>query len=354
MLRYPAFVVIALSLASAQGSTVETVAGNGSRENNGDQGVATEVAVQDPFGVEVGPDGALYITEVGHHRIRRADLKTNRISTVAGTGKKGYSGDGGLATQANLNEPYELRFDRAGNMYFVEMQNHIIRRVDAKTKRISTIAGTGKAGFSGDGGPATKATFNRPHSIALDQTGNLYVADIGNHRIRHINLETGVVETIAGTGEKTLPVEGQIAKGAPILGPRALYVTGDTMWIALREGNSVWKMNLKSGELAHVAGSGKKGFDDGSADKSTLNGPKGIVVDHDSNAFVVDTENHVIRRIDGDTQIVTTIAGNGVPGSSDGEALNAQLNRPHGICLGRDGSLFVGDTLNHRAVRITE
>jgi streptogramin lyase len=354
MLKYPAFVVIAFSLVSAQRSTVETVAGNGSPENNGDQGVATEVAVQDPFGVEIGPDGALYITEVGHHRIRRVDLKTNRISTVAGTGKKGYSGDGGLATQANLNEPYELRFDQAGNMFFVEMQNHIIRRVDAKTKRISTIAGTGKAGFSGDGGPATNATFNRPHSIALDQTGNLYVADIGNHRIRYINLETGVVETIAGTGEKTLPVDGQIGKGVPMLGPRALYVTGDTLWIALREGNSVWKMNMKSGVLAHVAGSGEKGLDDGSADKSTLNGPKGIVVDHDNNVFVVDTENHVIRRIDGDTQVVTTIAGNGRPGSSDGEALNAQLNRPHGICLDRDGSLFVGDTLNHRAVRITE
>ena len=345
--------IVLCSIANmANAASVETVAGNGSPENNGREGIAQEIAVKDPFGVAIGPDGALYITEVGHHRIRRVDLNSQRITTVVGTGRKGYSGDGSLAERADLNEPYEVRFDKHGNMYFVEMQNHIIRRVDAKTKKISTIAGTGRAGFSGDDGPATQATFRRPHSIALDGNGSLYVADIGNHRIRRIDLETGTVETIAGTGEKTLPRDGQTAQGHPILGPRALYVSDENLWVALREGNSVWRLELNSGVLHHVAGSGKKGFDDGRPADAAFNGPKGIVVDTDNNVFVVDTENHVIRRIDGATREVTTIAGTGTPGSRDGAARNAQMNRPHGICLSSKQNLFVGDTLNHRVIQI--
>ncbi len=339
-------IVVALLVSTtAVAGDLQTLAGNGATKNNGDMGMATQIAIKDTFGVETGPDGAIYVTEVGHHRIRRVDLTNGTISTVVGTGTKGYSGDGGPATKANLNEPYEVRFDRAGNMYFVEMQNHIIRRVDARTGVISTVAGNGQPGFGGDGGPAIKASFRRPHSIALDNDGNLYVADIGNHRIRRIHLRSNRIETIAGNGEKQLPVAGSAA-GKPMLGPRALYVTSDILWIALREGNSVWKMNLKSGSLEHVAGSGQKGSRDGSPGVASFNGPKGIVVDDDKNAYVVDTENHVIRRIDGKTRGVTTIAGDGNPGAGE-----TQMNRPHGICVNKDGWLFVGDTLNHRVVR---
>jgi len=350
------FAVFLLALLSwpCLAADVRIIAGNGETNNNGDVGIATELAVKDTFGVEVGPDGAIYVTEVGHHRIRRVDLEMNRISTIAGTGEKGHSGDGGLATEAKLNEPYELRFDTAGNIYFVEMQNHIVRRIDAKSKVISTIAGTGEAGFSGDSGPATDAAFNRPHSIALSDDGNLYIADIGNHRIRSVHLANGKIETVAGNGIKELPVDGQASKGNPMLGPRALCVTNNVMWIALREGNSVWKLDLSSGQLDHIAGNGEKGFNDGEASVATFNGPKGIVVDDNDNAYVVDTENHVIRRIDGKTREVTTVAGTGKPGSTVGAALSSAMNRPHGICLGRrDGTIFVGDTLNHRVLEIT-
>lgn len=321
---------------------IESVAGTGAPENNGDSGPAETINIGDPFGVEMGPDGALYVTEVRNHRIRRLDLATRKLTTVAGCGRRGYSGDGGLASDAELNEPYEVRFDSDGNMYFVEMKNHIIRRVDGKTKVISTVAGNGRQGFGGDGGPAIEAQFNQPHSIALDNQGALYVADIGNHRIRRIDLKSGLVESIAGNAQRVLPQDGQAARGNPILGPRALFVHGDTLWIALREGHSIWRMDLADGILRHVAGSGKAGFsgDGGPASKAQFNGPKGIAVAPNGNVYVVDSENNVIRRIDLKSGLITSVA------------LSEQLKQPHGICVSLKDTVFIGDTLNHRVLRV--
>jgi streptogramin lyase len=327
--------------------TIETIAGNGKPD-----------VVGQPFGVEIGPDGALYICEVQNHRVLRLDLKSKELTTVAGNGTKGYSGDGSLATKAQLNEPYEVRFDKAGNMLFVEMKNYVVRKVDRQTGKISTVAGTGELGFGGDGGPATKAQLNIPHSIALDKDDNLYIADIGNHRIRRVEAKTGIISTIAGNGERKPPVAGQPAGGKPMIGPRALFIDGNTLWIALREGHSVWRMDLASGLLTHVAGTGKKGFsgDGGPAENATFNGPKGIAVGPDKGIYVVDTENQVIRRIDSATAIITTVAGRGpshVGGDGDGgPATAATMDRPHGICVGPDGSITIGDTNNHRVRRV--
>jgi streptogramin lyase len=342
----------------ARESVVECVAGTSVAGDNGDTGPASSTNIGEPFGVEVGPDGALYIAEVHNHRIRRLDLKTEKITTVAGRGSRGYSGDGGAATAAELNEPYEIRFDSNGNMYFVEMKNHVVRRVDRKTKKISTIAGNGRPGFGGDGGPATDAQFNQPHSIALDGIGGLYVADIGNHRIRRIALNSGLIESVAGNSQRRLPDDGQIARGNPILGPRALFVAGNTMWIALREGHSVWRMNLGDGILHHVAGTGKPGFagDGGPAAEAKLNGPKGIAVAANGDVYVADTENNAIRQIDARSGIITTVARGGFtdksPSSRGHETANLKFNRPHGICVAPDGSLFIGDTMNNRVWRV--
>lgn len=341
----------------AHAGEISTVAGSGRPDDNGD-GLATKSNIGEPFGVELGTNGALFITEVRNHRVRRLDGKTGQLSTVAGNGKQGYSGNGGPATEAALNEPYEVRLDGDGNMYFVEMQNHLIRKVEAKSGRISTLAGTGTAGFAGDGGPATKAQFRQPHSIALDGKGSLYVADIGNHRIRRIDLASGDIESIAGNAEQRLPTDGQVAKGNPILGPRALCIDGATMWIALREGHSVWKLDLASGKLHHVSGTGKSGFaGDGSPLKDAqFNGPKGIAVGPDKNVYVVDTENQAIRRLDLKSNIVSTVAGGGPAkkgyGGDGGDARQALLDRPHGICVGQDGAIYIGDTLNHRVRRV--
>jgi sugar lactone lactonase YvrE len=335
------------AVASGQARLV-TVAGDGDK-----------AVVGQPFGVEFGPDGGLYICDVENHLVHRWDPKSGKRTVVAGNGTRGYAGDGGLATAASLNEPYEVRFDTAGDMYFVEMRNAIVRKVDAKTGVISTVAGTGEVGFSGDGGPAVEATFNKPHSIVI-RGADLYIADIGNHRIRRVDLKSGMVETIAGTGAKQAPVDGGLAKGKTVVGPRALFVEGDTMWVALREGHSVWKLSLTSGRWTHIAGTGEKGFsgDGGSAKAATFNGPKGIVATAAGIVYVVDTENQVIRRIDSKRDRITTVAGVGPEARGfNGEgkvAVESWMDRPHGIGLGveKDGAIYIGDTNNHRVRRV--
>ena len=321
-------------------------------------GDGTPGNVGQPFGVVVGPDGGPYICEVENHRIRRYDLKTQALTTVAGTGHAGYSGDGGPAIEAEMSEPYEIRFDAAGNLFVVEMKNHIVRRIDGKTQVITTVAGCGREGFGGDGGPATEALLKQPHSIALDGKGGLLIADIGNHRIRRVDLASGTIRTIAGNGEKTMPRDGQQAEGNPMVGPRALFVDGDTLWIALREGHSVWRMDLNTGTLAHVAGTGERGYtgDGGPAREATFDGPKGIAVGPEGEVYVVDTENQAIRMIDTRQGVITTIAGNGPEslgfGGDGGPATAAKMDRPHGVGIGLDGAVYVGDTNNHRVRRV--
>jgi streptogramin lyase len=339
---------------------VDTIAGTGKAENNGDSGPAATINIGEPFGVEIGPDEALYITEVRNHRVRRLDLATRELTTVAGCGRRGYSGDGSPAVDAELNQPYEVRFDRQGNMYFVEMQNHLVRRVDVKTKKISTVAGNGRQGFSGDGGPAVEAMFSVPHSIAIDHDGTIYIADIGNHRIRRVDPKTGIVESIAGASQRTPPRDGQVARGNPILGPRALFVDGDSLWIALREGHSIWRLDRTSGILRHVAGTGQAGYtgDGGPAASGTFNGPKGIAVASNRYVLVTDSGNNVIRRIDLRTGVIATIAGDSSRGQSQADAdaavMNMSLNQPHGVCVAPDGALYIGDTLNHRVLRVRQ
>ncbi len=338
--------------ATPPAKTVDTLAGTGVSGSAGDGGPGDEAQVGNPFGVVIGPDDALYICEVDTHRVRRLDLGTNVISTVVGSGRKGYSGDGGPALEADLNEPYEIRFAANGDMYFVEMRNNIVRKVDAASGTISTVAGTGEAGYSGDGGPAVEAQLHDPHSIELDPQGSLYIADIGNHRVRQVDLATGVISTFAGTGEQAPTPDGATLEGTPLNGPRAIaFDPGGDMLLALREGNAVYRIAMKEKTLHHIAGTGEMGYtgDGGPAKQASLSGPKGISVGPDGGVYIADTESHTIRRIDLVSGVIETLVGDGSRHDGpDGDPLGCRLARPHGVFVAADGAVYIGDSENHR------
>ncbi|APZ94767.1 hypothetical protein [Fuerstiella marisgermanici] len=346
------FVVLLYVAAVTHAADVKTIAGNHTDGFSGDGGPAVDAAVSQPFGVVIGPDKALYVCQVGSHVVRRIDMQTHTITTVAGTGEPGYSGNGGPATAAKLNEPYEVRFDKSGNMFFVEMINNIVRRVDAKTGVISLVAGTGEKGFSGDGGPAVKATFHRPHSIALDNSGNLYICDIGNHRVRKVELASGIVTTFSGTGERKPTPDGAKTSGTPLDGPRALDFDGKhSLILALREGNAVYRMDLQHGTLHHLAGTGKNGYtgDGGPAKMAKLSGPKGVALGPNGDIYLADTESHTVRVIRADSGNIETIVGDGKKGDGpDGDPLKCRMDRPHGVFVDDAGKVYIGDSSNHR------
>jgi DNA-binding beta-propeller fold protein YncE len=341
-----------LSSISAAERSAAIFAGTGKAGYSGDGGPATEAAMNNPFGLVRGPDGALYFCDTGNHRIRRIG-KDGMISTVAGTGMAGYSGDGGAATEADLNEPYEIRFDMEGNLYFVERLNHTVRRIDAKAGTLSLVAGTGgRAGFGGDGGPATKALLNQPHSIQFGPgERELFVCDILNHRVRVLDLKSGRIRTFAGNGKKGATPDGEaISEKLPLSGPRALDIDHEgNLWLALREGNTVYRFDLKAGTVHHLAGTGESGFtgNGGPALKATLSGPKGLSVGHDGNVYLADTESHSVRMIDLSQAPPTLeiLLGDGKKGAD-----LRHLARPHGIFVDEDGTVYIGDSENHRIV----
>lgn len=352
--------VFSLSLFGVSKTTtaaeVETVAGNGSAKLGQDNIPGTDSAVSNPFGVEIGPDGALYICEVGTHRVRRFDRETGLITTVAGDGTKGYAGDGAAPNLAQLNEPYEVRFSN-GNMFFVEMQNHIVRKVDRNPKVISTVAGSGQPGFGGDGESALAAKLSRPHSIAFDGKGDLYICDIGNHRIRKVNLYTYSIDTFAGTGGRNMDFSQPITLNSPLNGPRALaYKAGQDdhpgyFALALREGNRILELDLKTKVFTPIAGTGAKGFTGHGGDplKAKLSGPKGIAYGPRGDIYFADTESHTIRVIRREANIIETLVGDGKPGDGpDGDPLKCRLNRPHGICVDQEGRVYIGDSNNNK------
>ena len=239
-----------------------------------------------------------------------------------------------------------------GNIYIADMQNHSIRKVDAKTGVISTFAGSGKAGYSGDGGPANKAELKQPHSIQFGADGDLYICDIGNHVIRKVDMKTNTISTFAGTGKAGATPDGAPIKGTPLKGPRSLDVDKDgNLWLVTREGNQVFKLDMKSQTIHHIAGTGKAGFNGngGPAKQADLKGPKGVAIDAEGNAWLADTESHTVRMINAKTGNLELIAGTGEKGDGpDGDPLKCKMARLHGIYVDADGSIFIGDSESHR------
>ena len=331
--------------------TISTFAGNGTQGFSGDGGPATAAQVDNPFGLVRGPDGALWFCEYTGQRIRKVN-PDGTIQTMAGNSKKGYSGDGGPALEASFNLPHEIRFDKDGNYVIADMVNHAIRRVDAKTGVITTLAGNGTAGYSGDGGPANQAQLKQPHSIQFGPDGSLYICDIGNHVIRKVDMKTGIISTFAGTGKPGPTPDGAPIAGTPLKGPRSLDVDKEgNLWLATREGNQVFKLHLKAGKISHIAGTGKSGFTGhgGPAKEATLSGPKGIAIDAAGNAWLADCESHSIRMVNVKTGNIELVAGTGKKGNgTSSDPLQCEMARPHGVFVDADGAVFIGDSEAHR------
>lgn len=334
----------------AQARAVSTLIGTGSPGHSAQQ-------VNNPYGLAIGPDGQLYFCDLDNQRIRRLDLGTRHTVTVAGNGQRGHSGDGGQAIDASLNMPHEVQVDAAGHLYIVERDNHAIRRVDATSGMISTLAGTGSPGMSGDDGPAALAMLRAPHSIALEPTGRfLLICDTGNHRVRRVDLASGRIDTVGGTGERLPTPDGAPLAGTPLNGPRAMaFDAAGNLYLALREGNAIYRVDRTASTLHHVAGTGEQGYsgDGGQARLARLAGPKGLAWSGDV-LYVADTENHVIRAITLTTGIIETVLGTGQRGDGpEPDPRRCALARPHGVLVDVKGVLYVGDSEAHR-IRVLE
>jgi DNA-binding beta-propeller fold protein YncE len=349
-----------LPLQRTHSPRVRTIAGTGSPgyEVEGSAGLlATGTPVNNPYGIVVGPDNALYFCEVDSGRTRRLTIDTGHLTTIAGNGTKGYSGDGGPALAAAFSAPHEIRFDNRGNLFVVERDSHTVRRIDAASGHVATIAGSGTAGYGGDGGPATAALLRQPHSIAFTPGEDLLICDIGNSRVRRIDAATGQISTLAGTGVREATPDSAPLSGTPLLGPRSIDTDPDgNAYLVLREGNAVFQLNMPSQTLTHIAGTGEQGYtgDGAPALAARFNGPKGIAYSaRDHALYIVDTENHVVRRMLLDSGIIETVLGSGERGDGpDGDPLQCRLNRPHGVCV-HDGVVYVTDSENHRIRAVT-
>jgi DNA-binding beta-propeller fold protein YncE len=320
--------------------TMSTVAGTGAKGYAGDGGPATQALLNNPFDLAFDPTGSLYFSDTYNHSIRRIDARNGVITTIAGTGESGFAGDDGPATQARMNQPYGIVIDRSGNIYVADRLNGRVRRIDGSSSVITTLAGDGSSMYSGDGGPSDRAGLAEPNGLCLDRDHHhLFIADVADHRVRVIHLASGVITTFAGTGHGRHAGDGGAATAADIFGARAVALApDDSLYVMERQGSSIRR--VRAGVIETVAGTGARGYagDGGDARQAVFDAPKEMAVDLSGNIIVVDTENHVIRLIDANNWIITTIA--------------TGLARPHGAVVGPDGAVYVGDSENHRVCKL--
>ena len=332
---------------------VDSLAGAGTAGHGGDGGLATEAVLHLPYGVSVDSAGNVFIADALNHRVRRIDAETGLIETLAGAGERGFEGDGGPAPDALLSFPRGIAVDAAGNVYVADTNNHRVRAINAETGRIQTLAGTGQRGFGGDGGLASGAMLRQPSGVAVDSAGNVYVADTANNRVRKIDVQTGLIETLAGTGEHGHGGDGGPASAALLGQPSGVAVdSAGNVYVADTANNRVRKIDAQTGLIGTLAGTGQRGFegDGGLASEASLRLPVGVAVDSAGDVYVTDTYSNRVRRVAGQTGLIETLAGTGESGfgGDGGPASEALLNQPSGVALDPAGNVYVADRRNHR------
>ncbi len=319
-------------------------------DEDGSGGPAVEARLYAPNDVAVDAAGNLFIADTGNRHIRRVD-PSGIITVIAGSGEEGYTGDGGPAIDARLSSPYDVAVDGAGNLYIADLFNHCIRRVDS-SGTISTFAGTGERGFVGDGGPAVEARLSSPSDVAVDAAGNLFIADSGNQRIRKVD-PSGNISTFAGGGDAL--GDGGPAIQARLGSPAGVAVdAAGNLYIAVTTNSSIRRVD-PSGTITTIAGIGRWGYsgDGGPAIKAALHAPSDVAVDTAGNLYIADENNHRIRRVDS-SGTISTVAGTGERGfaGDGGPAVEAQLDNPRGVAVDAAGNLYIADQQNHRIRRV--
>jgi sugar lactone lactonase YvrE len=331
--------------------TITTIAGTGGDAGyTGDGAAATSAKLDNPRKIALDSSGNLYIADTVNNAIRKVTISTGIITTVAGTGTPGYSGTKGVATSATLNSPNGVALDSSGNLYIADTGNNVIRKVTASSGVITTVAGNGTSGYSGNNGAAASATLNSPNGVALDSSGNLYIADTSNGVIRKVTASSGVITTVAGSGSSGYSGDGGSATSAKLTIPNGVAVDSSGNIYIADTGNSVIR-EVSSGVIATVAGSGTSGYsgDNGAATSAKLSIPYGVAVDSSGNIYIADTGNNVIREVTASSGDITTVVGNGTSGYSgdDGAATSAELNSPYGTAVDSSGNIYIADSGNN-------
>lgn len=352
--------VLALCLAGPTWSqvpsyTISTVAGDGVAGDTGDGGPATSAELNGPRGVTEDIFGNLYIAEYYGQRLRKVST-SGTITTLAGNGKQGYSGDGGPATSAEFDGPYRVTVDTAGNVYIPDSGNARVRKV-SPNGIITTWAGNGNVGYSGDGGPATSASFTYPEAVAFDSAGNAYIADEGANVIRKVNT-SGIISTFAGTGAGNYTGDGGLATSATLDGPVGVQVDSSNNLYISDQLNSVIRKVNTSGIISTVAGNGTFGYagDGGPATNAELAYPASIGIDAAGDVYIPDLNNYRVRVLWANNGTITTVAGNGVDGfgGDGGPAVNAEISDLRSVSVAPNGNVYIGDFSNDRVRLLTQ
>ena len=330
---------------------IHTYAGNDTNAFAGDGGVATSASLFQPYGVAVDSSGNLYVTEYGDGRVRKVASGSNgaggKISTIGGNGSFGFAGDGGSATSAQLNTPRGLCVDSSGNVYIADWGNNRVRKISGSN--INTAAGNGLLSYSGDGGSATQAQFNFPSAVAVDSAGNIYVADTGNHVVRQITAK-GVVSTFAGTGSAGFAGDGSAANKAQLIAPQGVAVDAAGNVYIADTGNLRVRVVGTNGNISTFAGNGNpgNGGDGGAATSATFYLPCAVAVDKSGNVYIADYQVGVVREVSNGT--ITRVVGIGASGYSGdaGLATAAQLNGPSALAFDPAGNLYIAQLADSR------